>query len=413
MRVRRAHLCMLSLHDDKFLDVHAMLSGEITIATRPQLIGLVTHECSELRVSKDMLDLLRRVRSDRWISVETLVEEEGLSADAIDGLVAGGLLISDSPDPAATAIRAADESLRQADWHGIAALYHRMSAWRDFRAPEMPRTDTEDLHDQLILESRRTIDKRIEEAGPPPAHFLCRNSESEGIALERPAHNGRLYELLLERKSTRSFDREAGLPLARLNTLLYYVFGCHGAKALSADFTSIKKTSPSGGAMHPTEVYPLISRVEGLAAGLYHYRPKDHSLELLEGLTPDQASELVVEFSAWQDYFSTAHVCLLFTYRFARHNFKYPGHAKSYKVAMMDVAHLSQTAYLVCSELGIGGCFYGAINDRNIDERLGLDGITEGSIAAFACGLPDPAGDDQELRHERYDPFAARPCTER
>ncbi|MBT8143990.1 MAG: SagB/ThcOx family dehydrogenase, partial [Gammaproteobacteria bacterium] len=169
-----------------------------------------------------------------------------------------------------------------------------------------------------------------------------------------------------------------------------------------------KKTSPAGGAMHATEVYPLISRVEGIAPGIYHYRTQDHALELIEALSVGQAAKLVTKFSAGQEYFAAAPVCLFFTCRFERLNYKYPEHAKAYKVAMMDVAHLSQTAYLVCTELELGACFYGAINDDNINRRLGLDGVSEGALAAFALGHPDPRGDGQEFSYEPYDPVAER-----
>ena len=42
------------------------------------------------------------------------------------------------------------------------------------------------------------------------------------------------------------------------------------------------KTSPSGGARHSLEVYLWCSRVDGLAQGIYHYRPDRHELELLK-----------------------------------------------------------------------------------------------------------------------------------
>ena len=45
----------------------------------------------------------------------------------------------------------------------------------------------------------------------------------------------------------------------------------------------VLKTSPSGGARHPTEVYPVVLRVDGVEPGLYHYSVKNHGLELLRG----------------------------------------------------------------------------------------------------------------------------------
>ena len=54
----------------------------------------------------------------------------------------------------------------------------------------------------------------------------------------------------------------------------------------------------------------------------------------------------------------------------------------------MDAAHLSQTFYLVCADLGLGAFVTAAINGANIEERLGLDGFTEGALAICGCGIP-------------------------
>ena len=52
----------------------------------------------------------------------------------------------------------------------------------------------------------------------------------------------------------------------------------------------------------------------------------------------------------------------------------------------MDAAHLSQTLYLVATEIGLGAYFTVVINARDIEERLGLDGIEAGAIAVSGCG---------------------------
>jgi nitroreductase len=54
----------------------------------------------------------------------------------------------------------------------------------------------------------------------------------------------------------------------------------------------------------------------------------------------------------------------------------------------MDAAHLSQTFYLVCADLGLGAFVTAAINGANIEERLGLDGFGEGALAVCGCGVP-------------------------
>lgn len=50
------------------------------------------------------------------------------------------------------------------------------------------------------------------------------------------------------------------------------------------------------------------------------------------------------------------------------------------------VGHLSQTFYLACAELGLGAFVTAAINNADIDDRLGVDGFAQGSLAIVGCG---------------------------
>jgi nitroreductase len=52
----------------------------------------------------------------------------------------------------------------------------------------------------------------------------------------------------------------------------------------------------------------------------------------------------------------------------------------------MDAAHLSQTLYLVAADLGLGAFVTIAVNARDIERELGLDGVGEGVVAMTGCG---------------------------
>jgi hypothetical protein len=52
----------------------------------------------------------------------------------------------------------------------------------------------------------------------------------------------------------------------------------------------------------------------------------------------------------------------------------------------MDAAHLSQTLYLVATELELGAFVTIVINSGDIEERLGLDGIEQGVVSVCGCG---------------------------
>jgi hypothetical protein len=71
---------------------------------------------------------------------------------------------------------------------------------------------------------------------------------------------------------------------------------------------------------------------------------------------------------------------------------------------MMDAAHLSQTLYLVATELGL--FVTAAINGANIEERLGLDGCNEGAVAVSGCGRRAARRSPLEPEFEPYVPRA-------
>ena len=89
----------------------------------------------------------------------------------------------------------------------------------------------------------------------------------------------------------------------------------------------IKRTSPSGGGLHPITAYPIIANVEGIAPGVYHYNAGDHSLALVSSLTTDEAHELATAFMSGQSYFGSAHVSFVLAARFYRNHWKYRRHA--------------------------------------------------------------------------------------
>lgn len=290
-------------------------------------------------------------------------------------------------------LRRRDEQLASPAWNRYAALYHSLTRWTDVRAV---------VAGEAPLPQGRG-------RWPPPPHF---HAVSEPVAIsqlplaepQRP-----LYELLLQRKTSRGFDADASLSLVELSTILRYVWGCHGVLEVRDELTILKKTSPSGGSQHPVEVYPLVRVVEGVQSGLYHYAVEGHELELIEPHTSDEVTELILEFTAGQAHFGSAQVLFLMTARFGRNFWKYAAHAKAYRVLLLDAAHLSQTLYLVCAELGLGAFVSAAINEDNIDRHLRLQPFTEGAILVSGCGRPAPS--EREPQYRLHTPRDAHPPT--
>jgi putative peptide maturation dehydrogenase len=216
-------------------------------------------------------------------------------------------------------------------------------------------------------------------------------------ALPEPDRDGALAGTLAARRTTRAFDTAASMGAEDLSTVLHLVFGCHGHGTTPMGAPCIKRTSPSGGGLHPVEAYPLLTGVAGLATGLHHYNVRDHTLELIEALDPAAARSTATMFMCGQSYFGAAHMSIVLTARFHRSHWKYRAHDKAYAGILMDAAHLSQTLFLVATDLGLGAFVTLAVNGGDAEQRIGLDGYAEGVIAMVGCGVPAPGGSPLEL----------------
>jgi SagB-type dehydrogenase family enzyme len=143
------------------------------------------------------------------------------------------------------------------------------------------------------------------------------------------------------------------------------------------------KTSPSGGARHPGEVYLMALRVEGLEKGLYHYQSRDNRLAKLPCTV---SSRKAGAYCANQEYFAKASALFIMTAVFARSRWKY-GRARAYRVVLLETGHLCQTFCLTATRLGLAPFSTGALKDSLIEKDLGLDGIGESVLYIAGVGL--------------------------
>ena len=371
--------------DDPLPDIAAMLSGEIPPPTEVRLGALAVLTGQRHRLNRSELDVLLSVPADRWTELDSPPSE------AIRALLAKGLLVSDSDDPALAPLRDRDEALTDNQWNLYSALYHYMTQWGGLELTEG------ELDPAELSESSRSVAKaHVARYGPPPSAFAEHNGTRE-IPLPGAERQSPLFRTLLARRTTRSFDSISPMALDELDAVLRYVFGCHGYARNAADVVCIKRTSPSGGGLHPVEAYPIISNVTDVPPGIYHYNAQRHSLTMLESLDISEARRLATFFMCGQKYFGMAHATFILTARFDRNQWKYRRHQKAYAGILMDAAHLSQTLYLAAAELALGAFVTLALNSRDIEERLALDGVKEGVIAAIGCGRPAPGQSPLEL----------------
>jgi putative peptide maturation dehydrogenase len=392
-RFRRTKYVFVHWEDREFLNVPRLLRGEAVVEPLRRILAISVLTAKEHTIVRDELDLLLSVPSDEW------VERSGTDAEWLRALALRGLVLSDEPDDRLRELRRRDEALSSSEWNIYAALYHFLTKWRDVDIE--PGLLGED--DEIEESEAEGVAAYVETYGPPPPHFHSVPDPLAVTPLPLVERKRGLWDTLAQRRTTRAFARRP-LTAEELSLVLRHTFGCWGYSPVADGVVVLRKTSPSGGALHPTEVYPLVRNVEGVEPGLYHYGAESHELALLERITPDDGADLAAEFASGQPFVREAPALFLLTTRFERSFWKYRRHRRAYAVLLMDAAHLTQTFYLVCTELGLGAFVTAAVNGVNIEERLGLDAFAEGALAMCGCG--HPAAEDTP--DSDFDPYVPR-----
>jgi SagB-type dehydrogenase family enzyme len=196
------------------------------------------------------------------------------------------------------------------------------------------------------------------------------------------------FETLHARRTHREFAN-GKVSLEKVSQLLQTTWGVQGYFDVDALGKLPYKTSPSGGARHPGEVYLMALRVEGLERGIYHYQAKDNHLARLPGRA---ASRRASAYCADQPYFARAAALFIMTAVFPRTMWKY-GRARAYRVVLLETGHLCQTFCLTATRLGLAPFSTAALRDSLIEKDLGIDGITESVLYIAGVGLVGPTRD--------------------
>ena len=386
MRVKRATFVLFELSDDEpRVDLAALLRGEAGLTSPPP-------DIHALALLTGRRERITHAEFGALLSVPARGYVEAGDGDAVLSLARRGLVISDSAEEPFATLRAREEAFAERGWNLHAAGYHFMTkrAGMDLR------------DDPAYVPGERAAGPELKRAfvdsfgaSPPPFHSVA-PVDAARVDLPRAARDDGLYGALAARRTTRSFALDQRLRLDQFATVLQWVFGAHGTAETDLG-TVIRRTSPAGGARHSIEAYALVSGVEGVAPGIYHYEVRSHALALLSPMDAGAVRELATVFTCGQDYFGAAHVSFVLTSRFERCHWKYRETDKAYAAILAEVGHLSQTQYLVAAELGLGSYITLAVNSHDIEVRLGLDGVDEGVVAMTGCGPRTPGFSPLEL----------------
>ena len=199
------------------------------------------------------------------------------------------------------------------------------------------------------------------------------------VLLPAPSANPTLTNVLLARRTSR---RYSSLPvtLSELSSVLGFAVGIQQWATTPSGDVALK-TSPSGGARHSIECYVVARNIDGLRAGIYHYRPDRHLLERVKGAI---SIERMRKYVPGSEYFASASGMVFFTSIFAREIWRYP-YARAYRATIAEAGHVCQTFLLVATSLGLASYCVMGIADTLIEADLGIDGITESVL--YCAGI--------------------------
>jgi len=201
-----------------------------------------------------------------------------------------------------------------------------------------------------------------------------------------------LAGILRERHSVRSFDEHNPITAAELSRFL------DGAARVQSEWTGTldlgdgdstppiaytTRPYPSGGSCHALELYLAVDKCQGLDRGFYHYDAGGHALAPIEVRASDfEAFLKSAEFAMGAS--ATPQILITMAARFGRVSWKYS--AIAYSLILKDVGVLTQTFYMIATDMGLGGCAIGSINIDLFARMTGLEFYVEGAVGQFALG---------------------------
>lgn len=224
--------------------------------------------------------------------------------------------------------------------------------------------------------------KLLPKSPAPPQFKVARRGDRVRLACDRAGADS-FFATLHARRTHREFAR-GNVSLEQISKLLQTTWGVQGYFRTDVFGKLPYKTSPSGGARHPGEVYLVALRVDRLERGLYHYSPTENVLTRLSAAV---SPRLASAYCADQSYFGKAAALFIMTAVFARTMWKY-GRARAYRVVLLETGHLCQTFCLTATRLGLAPFSTAALRDTLIEDALGLDGISESVLYVAGVGLP-------------------------
>ncbi|NBA94049.1 SagB family peptide dehydrogenase [Pseudomonas sp. R5(2019)] len=221
-------------------------------------------------------------------------------------------------------------------------------------------------------------------SSPPIENYEVQSQNQENIALP-PICPQPLSKVLLKRKTSRNFQKKC-VPLTEISNLLHYSLGFLEERMLQAD-TGLpenlchRRSSPSGGGLNATEGYLYVKNVDGLNAGFYYYNPLNHTLTV----TSAESKSTLGELLSGQHFSDDLAFGIFLTSRLDKLWWKYE-HSRAYRMAFVEIGHISQTFQLLATETGLSTWLTGALDENKIEPLLNIKNPGEQVLFFIGAG---------------------------
>ncbi len=182
------------------------------------------------------------------------------------------------------------------------------------------------------------------------------------FTLPQPAYDGdfSVERAIKERRTVRAFQPDS-LSIAQLSQLLWAAQG-------TTDTRRGLRAAPSAGALYPLDIYVVVGKggVEALAAGVYRYRPANHSLEVV---AKEDRRKDVAHAALTQMWIATAPVIFVITAEYERITSKYG--ERGIRYAHIEVGHVGENIFLQAGALKLVAGIVGAFRDTFLADAIG------------------------------------------
>jgi SagB-type dehydrogenase family enzyme len=341
-RFRRSPFLVVYWKDARLL-VHNYARGSV-VEVAPHLLSILD-ACAAWRSVDDLVADLQISVAQARFSVRVLIAQSLLQQS------------DESPDARDTAMAALSE------WNPAAGFFHTTTKKVRF----------------LGRSAARALAKRRSRVRAMPAP-VKRLRGAPTVPLPRTDYVGEFPEVLVARRTWRRFG-SGPVPLANLATVLALTAGVQ--QWVPTEFGRLPlKTSPSGGARHPIELYVCVNRVTGLRRGLYHYASDVHRLERVRG---GDFTQRLQRWMPHSEYFAKAAFVVVLTAVLDRQVWRYP-HARAYRAALAEAGHVCQTFCLTATWLGLAPFCLMGLDDAEIEKDLRIDGVRETVVYVAGAG---------------------------